>query len=160
MSNIGHQAKIAIHFVSAGLLAVLTGCGAVDSPDLESTDVDPSVASEISAEAADLDPSFATDDEATAVGIAALVARSCKWVRIYQHVNFRGRDLRFSERRCHNLTDWDFNDAMSSYKTGPCSVRFYEHINCRGASFHASSSVSNTRVPQGWNDRVSSLRIE
>lgn len=89
------------------------------------------------------------------------------WLRLYEHINYGGRVLQFRDRGFwQNLTNYGFNDKLSSYRVGPCGCHLAEHINGGGWWYPGNTSAGavvsdmrqNGRYPS-WNDRVSSLYI-
>ena len=75
---------------------------------------------------------------------------------------YGGRHLVFYDRGYwQNLTDYGFNDQMSSYIVGACSSHLAENTNGGGywypGNTNAGSAVSY--VGAAWNDRVSSIYI-
>lgn len=93
-------------------------------------------------------------------------ASSCSsWLYLYQHDGYKGRRLQFSDRGYwQNLTDYNFNDQLSSYKVGSCDVSLAEHINGGGFWYpgNTTAGAQESRMGAGstnWNDRVSSIYI-
>ncbi|MEW5765817.1 MAG: peptidase inhibitor family I36 protein [Acidobacteriota bacterium] len=88
---------------------------------------------------------------------------------VYEHINYGGAYIRWdgirdiSDLRSYNtgaLGTPNWNDRISSFKVGSdLKVIFYEHINYKGASWTVTGPASiPSLVPNGWNDRASSLR--
>lgn len=77
-----------------------------------------------------------------------------------EHQNWGGRCLGFLQRQSNiNLSNYGFNDKMTSYDIGPCGVTFYEHANRGGASLYRGPWAYSSNVGTTWNDRVSSIWI-
>ncbi|MXQ55295.1 beta/gamma crystallin-related protein [Shimazuella alba] len=86
-------------------------------------------------------------------------------VTLYEHINFKGRSIRF----CSNdstLVNNNWNDLASSAKvSGGEGVVLYEHINYKGAKWtlkpgkYANFTKKMLSKNRSWNDVVSSLRI-
>ncbi len=102
------------------------------------------------------------EDRATAVTAQYAVAGySCSSpLRLFENSNYGGRQLLFFDRGYwQNLTDYGFNDQLSSYIIGACSTYLAEHINGVGAFYPgpkwAWAGVSY--LIAGWDNRISSL---
>jgi len=98
-------------------------------------------------------------------------------MKIYENGSYGGTSLvvaweKSAKETCFNLTDYSFNDKMSSYawtnnSNASSTVTFYKDINCSGTSatrtVSASSSESvssvNTTLGTGWNDTASSYKV-
>lgn len=86
-------------------------------------------------------------------------------LQLYEDSGFGGRVLRFYDRGIwQNLTNYGFNDETSSYRTGACSANLAENTNGGGFYYPGSTSanVSSSCMcagSTGWNDRVSSIRV-
>ncbi|MER7759816.1 hypothetical protein [Streptomyces sp. NPDC097619] len=101
----------------------------------------------------------------TAAG-GALAACSSP-VRLYEHGQFwtggGGRVLSFWDRGYwQNLGNWDFNDNMSSYKVGACTAHLAEHNGGGGYWYPGNTGpwAEEGVLRSGWNDRVSSIKID
>lgn len=88
--------------------------------------------------------------------------RTDLWLYLYEHSNYGGRVLKFRDADVwQNLTSWDFNDQMSSYKNNTlCTVYFAENTGGGGAWLAVGALTSSTYVGATWNDRVSSFYID
>lgn len=88
--------------------------------------------------------------------------RSDLWLYLYEHSNYGGRVLKFRDADLwQNLTWWDFNDKMSSYRnTTLCTVYIAEHADGLGAWLTVGALTSSTYVGATWNDRASSFYID
>jgi hypothetical protein len=87
-------------------------------------------------------------------------ARQC--LHLYEHNGFNGRHLTFCDRGYwQNLSKYNFNDRLSSYKTGVHGVHLSYHHSGGGNWYpgDTSSCVSNSQMKSGWNDEVSAIRI-
>jgi hypothetical protein len=104
-------------------------------------------------------------DGVTETELSALAASCSSPLRLFEHTTYGGRELRFYDRGYwQNLTSWSFNDELSSYKVGACSVHLAEHIGGGGywypgdtSAFHWEPAMSAGST--NWNDRVSSIYI-
>lgn len=83
-------------------------------------------------------------------------------LQLFQHTLFGGRRLVFYGRGYwQNLGAWGFNDELSSYSVGRCSVHLAEHNYGHGYWYPGNTGAgsSEARMRSGWNDRVSSIYI-
>ena len=81
-------------------------------------------------------------------------------LRLFEHSYYGGRQLLFFDRGYwQNLTDYGFNDQLSSYIIGACYTYLAEHTNGGGAFYPGSTSpwVGMSWLIAGWDNRVSSL---
>ncbi|MFF8830879.1 hypothetical protein [Streptomyces sp. NPDC015131] len=107
------------------------------------------------------------DRNAAAVGRAraesgALAACSSP-LQLAEHNNLRPRILRFYDRGYwQNLDRYSFNDKTSSYRTGACTAHLAEHNDGRGYWYPGNTGPNHTEnaMRSGWNDRVSSIKID
>ena len=86
-------------------------------------------------------------------------------VVIFEHINYQGHDKDFwvnisNLGGCWMYPFHGWNDQISSIQSGSRTTTFYEHVDYKGSSFTMmnNQSISNL-VPLGWNDRISSIRI-
>ncbi|MEA2900442.1 MAG: hypothetical protein QOH36_329 [Actinomycetota bacterium] len=81
-------------------------------------------------------------------------------LRLFEHSYYGGRQLLFFDRGYwQNLTDYGFNDQLSSYIVGACYTYLAEHTNGVGA-FYPGPGSAWSGVPylsSGWDNRISSL---
>jgi len=77
-------------------------------------------------------------------------------ITIYEHTNFGGRSLDF-DNDVPNLTQFNFNDALSSFRIDQGRWELCEHANYQGRCWTFNDDVSNV-VPLGLNDRITSMR--
>lgn len=93
-----------------------------------------------------------------------VAARSCRTpLHLYEHVRGRGRDLKFYDRGYwQNLDRYNFNDKTSSYRTGSCTAHLAEHNNGRGYWYPGNTRPRHYEpaMRRGWNDRVSSIKLD
>ena len=88
-------------------------------------------------------------------------SRQC--LHLYQDNGFEGRHLTFCDRGYwQNLGKYDFNDKLSSYKTGVNGVHLSYHANGDGYWYPGDTSacVSSSQMKSGWNDEVSAIKIQ
>ncbi|MGH9280696.1 MAG: hypothetical protein ACRD12_21715 [Acidimicrobiales bacterium] len=81
-------------------------------------------------------------------------------LRLYEHSDFYGRQLAFWDAGYwQNLTDWGFNDVLSSFKTGGCGSYMAEHIWGGGEWYYGAAGAyrASSYVGWYWNDRISSI---
>ncbi|MBL1083656.1 hypothetical protein JK359_17055 [Streptomyces actinomycinicus] len=77
--------------------------------------------------------------------------------------DLRGRVLKFYDRGYwQNLGGYGFNDKTSSYRTGACTAHLAEHNDGRGYWYPGNTGPSHYEpsMRSGWNDRVSSIKID
>lgn len=80
-------------------------------------------------------------------------------LNLYDFWWYGGRTLRVNERQhWRNLSDYGFNNQVSSYATSSCGVYFADYANGNGERYHTGNW---TGVPQlhSWNNRISSFYI-
>lgn len=89
-------------------------------------------------------------------------------IELFQHSNYGGNSLLIgSNAQIPDLTGFGMNDKFSSYKlTSPnYIVSFYQHVNYSGEKLSLRCPVlSQINYPNlsncGWNDKISSLKVE
>jgi hypothetical protein len=85
------------------------------------------------------------------------------WVCLYANSNFGGRALRFGCGYQGNLTDWGFNDQMSSWSNNTgCDAKWFYNVSGTpwpdpGTCMQAWST--NSYVGNGANDGASRLEV-
>lgn len=102
-----------------------------------------------------------TDLAAPSTGPSYACSRTC--LHLYEHNGFDGRHLTFCDRGYwQNLGNYNFNDKLSSYKTGVHGVHLSYHSNGQGNWYPGDTSacVSNSQMKSGWNDEVSAIYIK
>lgn len=78
----------------------------------------------------------------------------------YEDTNFRGDYFCFSLGANMGVIPTETNDRISSIRVfGPVEVVVYKDGQFRGTSRRFTSSISNLGTT-GWNDRISSFRVE
>ncbi|MEV7417813.1 hypothetical protein [Streptomyces sp. NPDC089919] len=102
--------------------------------------------------------------EAKLAPTGALAACSSP-LRLYADGGFSGRVLSFWDRGYwQNLgsNGWNFNDQMSSYKVGACTSHLAEHNDGVGYWYPGNTGAwaEEGVLRSGWNDRVSSIKID
>lgn len=104
----------------------------------------------------------ASTDTVSALSGGYCAGRSDLWLYLYEHSNYGGRVLKFRDGDVwQNLTSWDFNDQMSSYKNNTlCTVYIAEHINGGGSWLIVGALSSSSWVGSSWDNRASSFWIE
>jgi hypothetical protein len=96
----------------------------------------------------------------TAAGVLAACSTP---LQLGEHNELRGRVLRFYDRGYwQNLGAYDFNDKTSSYRTGACTAHLAEHNDGRGYWYPGNTGPNHYEpsMRSGWNDRVSSIKID
>ncbi len=84
------------------------------------------------------------------------------WVCLWQDRDFRGRMLQFREWQdgWQNLTNYGFNDEMSSWRNRKNKdARWAWHTNGDGTRRCMNANSSSSYVGNGDNDEASSIRI-
>jgi hypothetical protein len=102
-----------------------------------------------------------------ALPLGATEALAQRWSSIpsrgacfYQDINFRGNYFCFPLGQDVGVIPAETNDQVSSIRVfGPVEVVVYKDGQFRGASRRFTSSISNLGTT-GWNDRISSFRVE
>lgn len=75
---------------------------------------------------------------------------------IYEHADFEGRSLSFTEG-VSNLAQHNFNDLLSSYRIPNGTWELCEDANFQGRCWTVQNDEGNVG-PLGFNDRISSIR--
>jgi hypothetical protein len=92
-----------------------------------------------------------------------LPAASCSTpLRLYADAGYGGRELDFYDRGYwQNLSTWSFDNQLSSYKVGACSVYLADGAGGGGSLYPGNTSAGHNEASMlsGWNDRVSSIYI-
>ncbi len=106
-------------------------------------------------------PGGLTPVQAAPMAVTPLVTCSTP-LNLYADAGYGGIHLVFYDRGYwQNLTNYGFNDQMSSFIVGACSSHLAENTNGGGywypGNTNAGSAVSY--VGAAWNDRVSSIYI-
>ncbi len=82
-------------------------------------------------------------------------------LRLFEHNTYGGRQLLFFDRLFwQNLTDYGFNDQMTSFQVGACYSYLAEHTGGGGALYPPGPLPPWTAVAwpaAGWDNRVSSI---
>jgi hypothetical protein len=151
--NTINRKPVAVSYLLIAMSGMLGGCMATESSHDDADGVSAMVEVAVEEEGT-IEVSEAVQDADNAVEI-------CDGVTIlYEHSNFSGRPVKYNVRKkTHNLTNWGFNDMMTSFETGGCGVTFYEHINRGGKSFYRGPWYFQANVGPDWNDKVSSIYI-
>jgi hypothetical protein len=96
----------------------------------------------------------------------SILAASCSTpLRLFEDTYYNGRELRFYDRGYwQNLDPYGFNDELSSYRVGACSSNLAEHSGGTGYWYPGNTSAGASEPVMaggttGWNDRVSSIRV-
>lgn len=81
------------------------------------------------------------------------------YVCLWQDSNYNGRRLQFSSTGCHNLGDYGFNDAASSYRSRLNRFsRLRRDSNCKSDYITINSGAASSTLGS-FNDEASSLGI-
>lgn len=94
--------------------------------------------------------------------IATQSTQCLSWLYLYEFADGGGRTVQFRDRGYwQNLSTWGFNNVTSSFRTGACSVSLAEGSYGSGAWYPGTTSAYHyeSRMVSGWDNRVSSLRI-
>jgi len=142
------------------LLAEIEAADSALAPDLADE-------TEVAEPARGLTDELETTESASAPGTLPITACSRSCLHLYQHTNFNpfgvGKHLTFCDRGYwQNLTSYDFNDKLSSYKTGVRGAYFAEHTGGGGYWYPGDTGVcvSSSSMMGGWNDKISSIYIK
>jgi hypothetical protein len=106
---------------------------------------------------------YGSDGAQLLLNAAAIPDRCVGWVCLYEHSNFGGRNLRFGCGYQGNLTDWGFNDQMSSWSNNTgCDAKWF--FNVYGTPWYDPGTCMqawsmNTYVGPGNNDQASRLEV-
>jgi hypothetical protein len=107
---------------------------------------------------------LAREADLDAAAAPASVLASCSGpLRLFADSNYGGRELDFYDRGFwQNLSDWSFDNQLSSYKIGPCAAHLAENANGGGSWYPGNTSAGHNEpvMQSGWNDRVSSIFIQ
>ncbi|MFI8364263.1 hypothetical protein ACIGD1_29400 [Streptomyces sp. NPDC085612] len=104
----------------------------------------------------------AADEARSRLASVALAACSTP-LQLGEHNDLRGRVLRFYDRGFwQNLGGYGFNDQTSSYRTGACTAHLAEHNDGQGYWYPGNTGPNHyeSGMRSGWNDRVSSIKID
>ncbi len=88
-------------------------------------------------------------------------------LQLYENDNYGGARICFFGTGFANLTDYwiwvgvrNWNDEMTSFKTGRMTGRFFWDINGGPPTYNYSQGQSNPNIGSTWNDEVSSIAID
>ena len=85
-------------------------------------------------------------------------------LRLYDYTYYGGGVLSLRDRRLwQNLSNFGWNQRVSSFKVGPCSAYFADYNNGGGAWYPTYLSAAYNQWPTmtgGWNNDVSSIYIK
>ncbi|MFE6776915.1 hypothetical protein [Streptomyces sp. NPDC057702] len=90
-------------------------------------------------------------------------ARCASPLQLGQDENMKGRVLRFYDRGSwQNLGAYGFNDETSAYRTGACTAHLARDANGGGNWYPGYTGPNHTeiRLLSGWNDEITSLKID
>lgn len=94
---------------------------------------------------------------------ASALAACSSPLRLYADIYYGGRELALYDRGYwQNLSTWDFDNQLSSYKVGACGVRLAENAY-GGGTWYPGSTTAGAWEPfmlSGWDNRVSSVYIQ
>jgi hypothetical protein len=99
----------------------------------------------------------------TAMAPATATATCSSPLRLYADSNYGGRELDFYDRGYwQNLGTWSFDNQLSSYKVGACSVYLADGTNGGGTWYPGNTNAGHLEpsMLSGWNDRISSIDIQ
>lgn len=104
------------------------------------------------------------------IGVVAVSGQTSNQVFVYEDINYAGNYIRWDgirdipDLRSYNtggLGTPNWNDRISSFKVGSeLKLVVYKDINYKGGSWTVTGPATiKTLVSNGWNDKISSLRI-
>ncbi len=104
------------------------------------------------------------------IGVVAISGQTSNQVFVYEDINYAGNYIRWDgirdipDLRSYNtggLGTPNWNDRISSFKVGSgMKLVVYKDINYKGGSWTVTGPATiSTLVSNGWNDKISSLRI-
>lgn len=82
---------------------------------------------------------------------------------MYQNANYGGTSIFFSGSGCANLTDFGFNDTLSSFGSSGVSRALWWDTNDSGYYYlyGPSPRVTTTNyIGNTWNDQASSIEMD
>jgi hypothetical protein len=104
------------------------------------------------------------------IGVVTVSGQTSNQVFVYEDINYAGNYIRWDgirdipDLRSYNtggLGTPNWNDRISSFKVGSeLKLVVYKDINYKGGSWTVTGPATiKTLVSNGWNDKISSLRI-
>lgn len=87
-------------------------------------------------------------------------------LRLFADSNYGGRELdRYDRGYWQNLSTWGFDNVLSSYKVGTCSVHLAENANGGGYWYPGNTNAGHsepamTAGSTNWDNRVSSAYLQ
>jgi hypothetical protein len=87
-------------------------------------------------------------------------------LRLFADSNYGGRELDLYDRGYwQNLSTWGFDNVLSSYKVGACSVHLAENANGGGYWYPGNTNAGHsepamTAGSTNWDNRVSSAYLQ
>ena len=99
----------------------------------------------------------------TSASLLAATTSSCSsGFQLYENIDYGGRELIiYDESIWINLSNYSFNDIVSSYKVGACAVSMTDAANGSGNVYPGATSPGSdvSWIGSAWNDRVSSVYV-
>ncbi len=102
--------------------------------------------------------------ETQIVVVPSIAAASCSSpLRLFADGSYGGRELDFYDRGYwQNLSTWSFDNQLSSYQVGACSVYLADGADGGGSWYPGNTNAGHNEpgMSSGWNDRISSIYIQ
>lgn len=98
----------------------------------------------------------------SATTLTATTASCSSGFQLYENIDYGGRELIiYDESIWINLSNYSFNDILSSYKVGACAVSMTDAANGSGNVYPGATSPYSdvSWIGSAWNDRVSSVYV-
>lgn len=104
-----------------------------------------------------------TDAQSKTMAPSSATTSSCSsGFQLYENIDYGGRELIiYDESIWINLSNYSFNDILSSYKVGACAVSMTDAANGSGNVYPGPTSPYSdvSWIGSTWNDRVSSVYV-
>lgn len=99
----------------------------------------------------------------TSASLLTATTSSCSsGFQLYENIDYGGRELIiYDESIWINLSDYSFNDTVSSYEVGACAVSMTDGPYGSGNVYPGATSPYSdvSWIGSTWNDRVSSVYV-
>lgn len=105
---------------------------------------------------------FASTSTASAALSSATTSSCSSGFQLFENIDYGGRELIiYDESIWINLSDYSFNDTVSSYEVGACAVSMTDGAYGSGNVYPGATSPYSdvSWIGSTWNDRVSSVYV-